>query len=67
MLEKVGISFLVIVIIFGGFWFAFWHGKRDHKKDLENVQMLANTEKALKEGKITEEDAKTIRESVNGK
>lgn len=67
MLETVGISLLVVIILLGGFWFAFWHGRRDHKKDPENVQMIQNTEKALKEGRITEEDARVIRESVNGK
>jgi flagellar basal body-associated protein FliL len=67
MIETAGISLLVVIILLGGFWFAFWHGRKDHKKDPENIQMIQNTQEALKKGKITEEDAKVILESVNGK
>lgn len=40
--------------------------RRNPAKSEENVEMLANVEKSLKEGKISEQDAEVIRKSVNG-
>ena len=40
--------------------------RRNPAKSEENLEMLANVEKSLGEGKISEADAEIIRKSVNG-
>ena len=55
---------LIIVPIAVALAFVIWYGRRNPKEEPENKEILENVERALKEGKITEEDAERIRESI---
>ena len=40
--------------------------RRNPAQSEENIEMLANVERSLEEGKISEQDAEVVRKSVNG-
>lgn len=58
------ISIPSIIIALIGLLFAVGYARRDPRKQLENIEMLANVDKMEKEGRIDPEDAKIIRDTV---
>ncbi len=55
-----------VAIAAAALWFTISYARRDPKRQQENIEMLKNVDEALKKGEITPEDAKTVRESVEG-
>lgn len=55
-----------VIIAGAALWFTIAYARRDPRREQENIEMLKNVDEALKKGEITPEDAKTIRESVEG-
>jgi hypothetical protein len=55
-----------VLLTAAALWFSIAYGRRDPKKQPENVELLKNVDEAEKKGSLTSEDAKVIRDSING-
>jgi preprotein translocase subunit YajC len=53
-----------LVVVAAIFVIVYIYSRRNPAKQEENIEMMQNVEKSLKEGKISEEDAQVIKKSI---